>query len=184
MFFELMKKFSPNFYFIPSTAIIAYLDKRNLVPANPKQYYQDSSKSRRYNEKKIPNYVQRIFIPLYQNNHFTLIVKNGTSLYHFDSINNNIGMEDIFRAARVFLKCSPGTEIIQVPSPMQVENECLYRACIHALLIDQCNNPLNLNFECLCKKGSIPNRNDAYALRLFIASCLYGQQIPRQVMIH
>ena len=99
-------------------------------------------------------------------------------------MNNSNGMEDIFRAARLFLKCSADTEIIQVKTPMQVEHECLFRACIHALLIDLSNNPLTLNFKCLCKEGSTPNKNDAHALRLFIAACLYGQQIPRQVMNH
>ena len=117
--------------------------------------------------------------------HFTLIVKQNQRLYHLDSLNGNHNMREIFLAAKLFLKCSEETKIIQVRTPMQVENECMFRACIHALIIDLSKlntSPNDISFGCVCQEGKLPTSNDAYALRLFIASCLYGKHIPRNVL--
>ena len=70
---------------------------------------------------------------------------------------------------------------------MQAENECMFRACIHALIIDLSHlntSPNDISFECVCQEGKQPTLDYAYALRLFIGSCLYGQYIPRNILNH
>ena len=98
---------------------------------------------------------------------------------YIDSLNNAIP-QHLLEPVKYFLRCENVSYIRHVRLSQKTESECMYRVCLHALLIYMHGSPTRTKFEDITPMNS--NHLDAYALRIFITSYILTNKIPTQVL--